>query len=102
MAENYTFKSERGLSKKIVEQISEMKGEPPWMRQFRLKSLTLFEQRPMPTWGADLSGIDFDTIYYYIKPVAQQGKTWTTSQQTLRTPLIDWVFRKLSRSTWPA
>ncbi len=76
MAENYTFKSERGLSKKIIEQISEMKGEPPWMRQFRLKSLTLFEKRPMPTWGADLSGIDFDTIYYYIKPVAQQGKTW--------------------------
>ena len=76
MAENYAFKSERGLSRKIVEQISEMKGEPGWMREFRLKSLTLFEKRPMPTWGADLSGIDFDNIYYYIKPVAQQGKTW--------------------------
>src|SRR5438093_9969927 len=76
MAENCTFKSERGLSRKIVEQISEMKGEPEWMRKFRLKSLALFENRPMPTWGADLSGIDFDTIYYYIKPVAQQGKTW--------------------------
>src|SRR2546421_10207794 len=76
MAENYAFKSERGLSRKIVEQISEMKGEPEWMRTFRLKSLALFEKRPMPTWGADLSGIDFDNIYYYIKPVAQQGKTW--------------------------
>ncbi len=76
VTENYAFKSERGLSKKIVEQISEMKGEPDWMRQFRLKSLALFEKRPMPTWGADLSGIDFDNIYYYIKPVAQQGKTW--------------------------
>src|SRR6184192_2867759 len=76
MAENYAFKSERGLSKKVVEQISEMKGEPDWMRQFRLKSLALFEKRPMPTWGADLSGINFDDIYYYIKPVAQQGKTW--------------------------
>ncbi len=76
MAENYVFKSERGLSAKIVEQISEMKGEPSWMRTFRLKSLALFEKRPMPTWGADLSGIDFDNIYYYIKPVAQQGKTW--------------------------
>src|SRR5213596_1936203 len=76
MAENYAFKSERGLSRKVVEQISEMKGEPAWMRKFRLKSLDLFEKRPMPTWGADLSGIDFDTIYYYIKPVAQQGKTW--------------------------
>src|SRR5437016_1190122 len=76
MAENYAFKSERGLSRKVVEQISEMKGEPDWMRTFRLKSLELFEKRPMPTWGADLSGIDFDNIYYYIKPVAQQGKTW--------------------------
>src|SRR3954466_3573007 len=75
-AENYVFKSERGLSRKVVEQISEMKGEPDWMRKFRLRSLDLFEQRPMPTWGADLSGIDFDNIYYYIKPVAQQGKTW--------------------------
>ncbi len=76
MAENYVFKSERGLSAKVVEQISEMKGEPDWMLKFRLKSLALFEKRPMPTWGADLSGIDFDNIYYYIKPVAQQGKTW--------------------------
>lgn len=74
--ENYTFKSEKGLTKKIVEQISEMKGEPSWMRNFRLKSLDLFEKRPMPTWGADLSGINFDDIYYYIKPVQEQGKTW--------------------------
>nr|MBA2283907.1 Fe-S cluster assembly protein SufB [Ktedonobacteraceae bacterium] len=56
VAENYAFKSKRGLSREIVEQISEMKGEPDWMRQFRLKSLDLFEKRPMPTWGADLSG----------------------------------------------
>src|SRR5215467_8991945 len=76
MAENYAFKSERGLSRKVVEQISEMKGEPDWMRKFRLKSLDLFEKRPMPTWGADLSGIDFDNIFYYIKPLQEQGKTW--------------------------
>src|SRR5215469_2025788 len=76
VAENYTYKSEKGLTKKIVEQISEMKGEPGWMRNFRLKSLDLFEKRPMPTWGADLSGINFDDIYYYIKPVQEQGKTW--------------------------
>src|SRR6201993_981071 len=76
MAENYAFKSERGLSRKVVEQISEMKGEPDWMRKFRLRSLDLFEKRPMPTWGADLSGIDFDNIFYYIKPVQEQGKTW--------------------------
>jgi Fe-S cluster assembly protein SufB len=74
--ENYVFKSEKGLNRKIVEQISEMKGEPDWMRKFRLKSLDLFEKRPMPTWGADLSGINFDDIYYYVKPMQEQGKSW--------------------------
>ncbi len=76
MPENYIFKSRKGLSKEIVEQISEMKREPDWMRQFRLKSLEHFLKRPMPTWGADLSAIDFDDIYYYIKPVQAQGRTW--------------------------
>src|SRR5574340_1561041 len=76
MAENYAFKSEKGLTRKGVEQISEMKGEPDWMRKFRLKSLDLFEKRPMPSSGADRSGSDFDNIYYYIKPVQEQGNTW--------------------------
>src|SRR5947207_728267 len=76
VAENYAFKSGRGLNREIVEKISEMKGEPRWMRDFRIKSLEHFVKRPMPTWGADLSGIDFDNIYYYIKPVQEQGKTW--------------------------
>src|SRR5574340_1625857 len=76
MAENYAFKSEKGLTRKGVEQISEMKGEPDWMRKFRLKSLDLFEKRPMPSSGADRSGSDFDNIFYYIKPVQEQGNTW--------------------------
>jgi Fe-S cluster assembly protein SufB len=76
MPENYVFKSRKGLDQQVVEQISEMKGEPAWMRTFRLKSLDHFLKRPMPTWGADLSGVDFDDIYYYIKPMQAQGKTW--------------------------
>src|ERR1700724_2651285 len=76
VAENYAFKSKKGLNREIVSQISEMKGEPSWMPPFRLKSLEHFMKRPMPTWGADLSSINFDDIYYYIKPVQQQGKTW--------------------------
>ncbi len=74
--ENYAFKSKKGLDREVVEQISEMKGEPGWMRKFRLKSLEHFMHRPVPTWGADLSSINFDDIYYYIKPVREQGKTW--------------------------
>src|SRR5947209_1260877 len=76
VAENYAFKSERGLNREIVEKISEMKDEPNWMRKFRLKSLDHFLKRPMPTWGADLSGIDFDNIYYYVKPVEEQSRSW--------------------------
>ena len=74
--ENYVFKSRRGLNKSVVEQISEMKGEPEWMREFRLRALSIFESKKMPTWGADLSTIDFDNIFYYIKPTDSQKKSW--------------------------
>jgi len=75
-AENYVFKARKGLSHEIVEEISQMKGEQQWMRDFRHKSLDFFYKRPVPTWGADLSTIDFDNIYYYIKPTQEAGKTW--------------------------
>jgi Fe-S cluster assembly protein SufB len=71
--ETYVFKSRRGLSKEVVEQISDMKGEPQWMLDFRLKALDHFQKRPIPTWGGDLSGLDLDNIFYYVKP-AQQSK----------------------------
>jgi Fe-S cluster assembly scaffold protein SufB len=74
--ENYVFKSRKGLSHEIVEEISQLKGEPQWMRDFRHKSLDMFLKRPMPTWGGDLSGIDFEDIYYYIKPTEKAGATW--------------------------
>ena len=75
--EDYVFKSEKGLSRKVVENISYMKNEPDWMREFRLKSLDHFEKRPMPNWGSpELQNLDFDDIYYYIRPSEKQGKTW--------------------------
>jgi len=70
------FKSERGLSEAGVRQISEMKGEPEWMLNFRLKALKHFNARPMPDWGADLGDINFENIFYYLKPQGEQGKTW--------------------------
>jgi Fe-S cluster assembly protein SufB len=74
--ENYVFKSKRGLSPEIVEEISAHKSEPDWMRQFRLKSLEYFRARPMPEWGGNLSEIDFENIFYYIKPTEKQAKSW--------------------------
>ncbi len=74
--ENYVFKAKKGISPDVVKEISWMKNEPEWMIKFRLRSLDVFLRKPMPTWGADLSKIDFDNIYYYLKSTEKQGKTW--------------------------
>ena len=74
--ENYAFKSGKGLTREIVCQISEMKNEPLWMRDIRLKALEVFRSKPTPVWGGDLSQLNFDDIYYYMKAADRQGKTW--------------------------
>jgi Fe-S cluster assembly protein SufB len=74
--EEYIFKAKRGLNEEIVKEISWMKQEPEWMTQFRLKSLSIFRRKPMPTWGADLSVIDFENIFYYLKSTDKQGTKW--------------------------
>src|SRR4026207_1943067 len=74
--EDYFFKSGRGLSAELVASISEHKNEPEWMRKFRLKSLEYFRARPLPEWGGDLSGIDFENIFYYIRPTEKQANSW--------------------------
>jgi Fe-S cluster assembly protein SufB len=74
--EDYFFKSGRGLSPELVAAISEHKNEPEWMRKFRLKSLEYFLARPLPSWGGDLTQIDFDNIFYYIRPTEKQANSW--------------------------
>src|SRR5579859_7184385 len=74
--ENYVFKARKGLSTDVVRDMSRMKQEPQWMLDYRLKALEIFHKKPMPTWGADLSGIHFDDIFYYIKPSADSVKSW--------------------------
>lgn len=70
------FKTQRGLNENVVRQISEMKGEPEWMLEFRLKALKHYQQRPMPNWGADISALDLDNIFYYVKPSESSSKSW--------------------------
>lgn len=70
------FRTPRGLTADTVRTISDMKHEPSWMAEFRLAAHATFMKKPLPTWGADLSGIRFDDLTYYLKPVAQQGKRW--------------------------
>ena len=74
--EEFVFKSQRGLSHEVIDQMCDMKNEVDWMREFRHRSLDIFLSKPMPTWGADLSEIDFDNIYYYLRPTEKQGKSW--------------------------
>src|SRR2546422_8857262 len=74
--ENYVFEPKKGLSREVVEEISYMKSEPEWMRKFRLKAFDRWERRPMPNWGADLSGIDFNNIFYYLKATERSERSW--------------------------
>ena len=74
--ENYVFKSQKGLSADIVHQISAMKHEPEWMLEFRLKALEQFLAMPLPQWGPDLSQLDLDDLYYYVRPTDEQGNSW--------------------------
>ena len=74
--EQHVFKSRKGLDADIVREISMMKGEPEWMLEYRLKALETFWKKPLPTWGGDVSGIDFQDIYYYVKPTSDEAKSW--------------------------
>ncbi|HET6907817.1 MAG TPA: Fe-S cluster assembly protein SufB [Mycobacteriales bacterium] len=68
--------AKRGLSEAVAREISALKNEPEWMLDFRLKGLRLFEKKPMPGWGADLSAIDFDNIKYFVRSTEKQATSW--------------------------
>jgi len=74
--EKYLVKMEKGLSRWVVEEISAYKSEPDWMRDFRLRALDIFLRKPTPTWGPDLSGVDFDNIHYYVRPTDRPEHNW--------------------------
>ena len=82
--EDYVFKPTKGLNEDLVREISWMKGEPNWMRDFRVKSLKQFEKRPMPHWGGDMSEIYFDDIYYYIKPSEAVVDEWEDVPESIK------------------
>ncbi|WP_407272556.1 Fe-S cluster assembly protein SufB [Radiobacillus sp. PE A8.2] len=70
------FRTEKGLTRKVVEEISRMKDEPQWMLDYRLKALEQFYKKPMPQWGGDLAELDFDEITYYVKPSERSERSW--------------------------
>lgn len=76
MPEKPVFKAKKGLDEEVVRQISKIKDEPEWMTEFRLKSYKVFLEKKMPTWGGDLSKINFDEIYYYLRSTEKQVNKW--------------------------
>ena len=74
--ENYVFKAKKGLNRQVVEEISWMKSEPDWMREFRLRALDIFEKKPLPQWGGNLNQINFQDIFYYMKASKESAKNW--------------------------
>ncbi|WP_026532655.1 Fe-S cluster assembly protein SufB [Arthrobacter sp. H41] len=74
----------RGLSEEVVRDISAKKNEPQWMLDLRLKGLKYFDRKPMPAWGADLSGIDFDNIKYFVRSTEKQANTWEDLPEDIR------------------
>ena len=76
LPESYFFKSEKGLNPRVVEKISYLKGEPEWMLKFRLRALEIAEKKGRPKWGPNLQGLNFDDIYFYIRPQDKQAKSW--------------------------
>jgi len=82
--DKYVFQSRKGIDRNIVQQISEMKNEPAWMRDFRLEALDIFFKKPMPNWGGDMSGLNFQDIFYYVKASAGQEKSWDDVPEDIR------------------
>ncbi len=82
--EAYVYLSKKGLSRETVQSISDMKKEPEWMREFRLKAYDEFLRQKMPNWGGDLSNIDFDNVFYYAKASDKNSKNWEEVPEKIR------------------
>ena len=84
--EDYVYKPEKGLNEQIIRDMSRMKDEPEWMLEFRLKAYQRFLRKPVPMWPGDgkLENIDFDNIYYYIKPTEGQAEDWDMVPESIK------------------
>jgi Fe-S cluster assembly protein SufB len=74
--DNYDFKIAKGLTPDIIEEISKQKGDPLWMKEFRLKALDVYNSLELPTWGPDLSELDMSKIATYVKPKSKLNNSW--------------------------
>lgn len=82
--QKHRFKSKPGLNKGTVLEISKQKNEPKWMLEKRLHGLELFQQKPLPSWGPDLSKLDLDSIVYFVRPDTDESKTWEEVPENIK------------------
>lgn len=82
--DKYVFTGKKGLNAEVVAQISEMKNEPAWMREFRLKSFEIFEQKPTPEWGGNLAELNYQDIHYFVRASEGQGRSWDEVPDDIR------------------
>ena len=85
--EKHVFRTQPGLSEDVVRQVSAQKNEPEWMLAFRLKGLEIYNSKPMPTWGGDLSDLNrvLDEIYYYVRPQEKMEHSWDDVPEDIKT-----------------
>ncbi len=81
---DYLYKTKKGLRESVVEEISKLKDEPEWMRNYRLKAFKHFMSRPMPAWGGYLGDLDFEDIIYYAKPAERTGRSWDEVPEAIK------------------
>src|SRR3972149_6427021 len=81
---NHVFKTRKGLDENIVKELPRQKSEPEGMLKFRLRAYEIFKSKKQPVWGADLSKINYDDIYYYLKPIQKQSQTWKDLPKDIR------------------
>ena len=88
--EKHVFRTQPGLTEEVVRQISGMKDEPEWMLAFRLKALEIYNAKPMPTWGGDLSDLDrvLDDIYFYVRPQDKMEHSWEDVPENIPPELL--------------
>lgn len=82
--DSYAFKATKGLCYDVIKSISDQKDESSWMRELRLKAFDIFIKKPLPSWGPDLTGLDINDIYYYLKPLDKQHTSWDTVPDTIK------------------
>ena len=82
--ENDAYRMEAGLTSEIIEKLSKEKGDPEWMREFRLKSLETYNEMPLPNWGPSIEGLDMDHIATYVRPKTDMKNDWKDVPQDIK------------------